>query len=493
METHTVRRWWVLAVMGLAQLMIVVDTTIVNIALPAAQRDLGFSDSAREWVITAYALAFGSLLLIGGRVADRIGRRTALLAGLVIFGAGSALGGVAPDFALLVIARVFQGVGGALLAPAVLAVVTVTFVDAGERARAFSVFGAIGGIGGALGLVLGGVLTEHATWRLTLLVNLAIAAVALFGTLAVVERDAPSDRRPLDVVGTSLVTAGLFGLVFGVSRAETEGWGAPAAWLPLAVSAVLLAAFTVWQTRARNPLLPLRILLDRDRGASLFALLIANAGVFAVFLFLTYYLQSTLDYTPVRAGLAFMPLIAGTLVGAGLGLNVLAGFISPRFIVPGGLLIAATGMAWLTHLGLGTGYWPGISTPLLVLGLGLGLIFPLAINLSTARLHDSDNGVAGAVVNTTQQVGGAVGIALLSTLAASSATAFIGSHGGDRSSVVAHATLHSYAVAYWIAAGLYVAGAVVVAALYRPGIPEELNSRSTSASRPAATPATQPV
>jgi EmrB/QacA subfamily drug resistance transporter len=479
------RRWWILVVVSLAQLMIVVDLTIVNIALPAAQRDLGFSDASRQWVITAYALAFGSLLLIGGRVADRLGRRTALLIGLVVFGVGSGLGGAAPDFAVLLIARVLQGAGGALLAPAALATMTVTFVDPKERATGFSVFGAIGAVGGAVGLLLGGVLTEHVDWRSTLFVNLGIAAVTLVGALAVIERDVARERKRLDVLGTVLVSLGVFALVFGFNRAQTNGWGATETWASLAASVILLSMFGWWQTRADNPLLPLRILLDRDRGASLSALMLANVGMFGVFLFLTYYLQLTLHYSPVKTGEAFMPLIGGTIAGAGLGLQFLPRFVGPRFIVPGGMLIAAACLAWLTRLGFHTGYWAGIFPPLLVLGLGMGLIFPPAISLSSARLHDDDNGVGGALVNTTQQVGGSVGIALLSTLAASAATAYLKSHHGPKAVVMAHATVHSYAVAYWIAAGIFAVGAVTIGSLYRPGIPAELRPSDTTEPAPS--------
>jgi EmrB/QacA subfamily drug resistance transporter len=458
-----------LAVAALTQLMITLDITVVNIALPAAQRDLGFSNDDRQWVITAYALAFGSLLLIGGRIADRIGRRTALIVGLAIFGAGSALGGAAPNFGLLAVARALQGIGGALLAPAALATVTATFVDSKERARAFSVFGGIGATGGAVGLLVGGLLTEHVNWRWTLYVNLALAVVALAGTVRFLHRDAPSERHPLDVIGTGLVTAGLFGLVFGLSQAQTHGWGSASAEVPLALSAVLLVAFVRRQAITSNPLLPLRVLLDRERGASLTALMLVNVGMFAVFLFLTYYLQATLGYSPVKTGLGFLPLIGGTLIGSVLGLNILPRYLGPRVIVPAGMLIAAANLVWLTGLGLHTSYTSGIFAPLLLLGLGLGMVFPIAINLSTARLGDADHGVGSALVNTTQQVGGSVGIALLSTLAASAATSYLHSHASLGAAAAAKATLHSYSVAYWVAAGIFGVGALGVGALYRPG------------------------
>jgi fucose permease len=302
----------------------------------------------------------------------------------------------------------------------------------------------------------------------------------------VIHRDVARERKPLDLLGTVLVTVGVFALVFGFSRAETNGWGATVTLVSLGASAVLLSVFAWWQTRTPNPLLPRRVLLDRDRGASFSALGLVNVGMFAVFLFLTYYLQLSLHYSPVKTGLAFMGLIGGVMVGSGVGLQILPRLMGPRLIVPGGMLTAAGGMAWLTHLGLHTGYWSGILPPLLVLGLGVGTVFPLAINLSTARLDDDDNGVGGALVNTAQQVGGSVGIALLSTLVASAATDYLKTHHGPQGTVLAHATLHSYAVGYWIAAGIFAAGAVLVAALYRPGIPAEL--RAADASEPAVSP-----
>jgi EmrB/QacA subfamily drug resistance transporter len=467
-------RWRVLAIVCLAQLMITLDITIVNIALPHAQRALGFSNAQRQWVITAYALAFGSLLLVSGRIADRIGRRTAILIGLVVFGAGSALGGAAPNFGLLVAARVIQGVGGSLLAPAALATMTVTFTDPKERARAFSVFGGIGAVGGAVGLLAGGVLTEHLNWRWTLYVNLGIAAVTLLGALAVMSHDAPSEKRDIDVLGTGLVTVGLFGLVFGFSRAETDGWGAPITWGTLLASAALLAGFAWWQTRATSPLLPLRVLLDRDRGASFTALMVVNVGMFGVFLFLTYYLQASLGYSPVKTGLAFLPLIGGTITGSVVALNVSPRYMGPRLLVPIGMLIGAANLGWLTQLGTHSGYWSAIFPPLLLLGIGLGMVFPRSINLSTARLDSDDAGVAGAAVNTTQQVGGSLGIAVLSTLSASAVTSYLKHRDATDPSVFAHATLHGYAVAYSVAAAIFVVGALVVGALYRPGLPDEL-------------------
>lgn len=270
-------RWLILGVVGTAQLMVVLDATIVNIALPSAQQDLGFSDGNRQWVVTAYALAFGSLLLLGGRIADLVGRKVVFLAGLAGFALASALGGAATSFTMLVVARALQGVFGALLAPAALSLLTTTFTDPKERAKAFGVYGAIAGAGGAVGLLLGGVLTEYLDWRWCLYVNLIFAAVAMLGGARLLHGGRPADRPKLDVPGTLLVSAGLFCIVYGFSNAETHAWSDVDTWGFLVVGAVLVAAFAWWQTRAEHPLLPLRVVLDRDRGASFLAMFISGS------------------------------------------------------------------------------------------------------------------------------------------------------------------------------------------------------------------------
>jgi EmrB/QacA subfamily drug resistance transporter len=468
------RRWWVLAVMSLAQLLITVDATIVNVALPEAQLDLGFSDASRQWVITAYALAFGSLLLVGGRIADQLGRRRTLLIGLALFGVGSALGGAAPNFALLATARAVQGVGGALLAPAALGTIIATFTAAAERARAFSVFGTVAGVGAAIGLLAGGVLTEHLDWRWTLYVNLVLAAATLAATLCVVRPDKPERESRIDAVGTLLASVGLFALVFGFSRAETDGWTAAITWTSLTAAATLLAAFGWWQTRTGSPLVPLRIFADRNRAASLGALLMVNTGIFAAFLFLTYYLQQTLAYSPVETGIAFLPIIGGMFAGSALALNVLPRIAGPRITVPIGMLTAAGSMTWLTTIDAQTAYAAVILPALAILGVGIGLIYPTATNLGTVGVHGDDHGIAGALVNTTQQIGGSIGVALLSTLSASGATHYLSDHDGVQA--LQQATLHGYSVAYIASAAIFVAGAVLTAILYRGGIPDEIRS-----------------
>jgi MFS family permease len=415
----------------------------------------------------------GSLLLIGGRIADLLGRRRTLLIGLALFGVGSALGGAAESFAVLASARALQGVGGALLAPAALGTLQATFTVPSERARAFSVFGTVAGMGAAFGLLAGGLLTEHLSWRWTMYVNLVLAAVTIVGTLLTIRPDRPTSRPRIDLLGTGLVTGGLFALVFGFSRAEVESWSAAVTWSSLATSGVLLAGFLVWQARATAPLMPLRIFADRNRAASLVALLLVNTGIFAAFLFLTYYLQVTLRYSPVETGLAFLPLIGGTLAGSVLALSVFPRFVGPRVSIPSGMLLAAANLVWLTQLDASSSYVAAIMPALVLLGAGVGIIFPTATNLGTSGVHESDHGIAGALVNTTQQVGGSVGIALLSTLGAAATADYVAAHGSGPQALQ-NAALHGYSMAYAVAAGIFLAGAVITALLHRSGIPEEI-------------------
>ena len=466
-ENH---RWWVLAVIGLAQLMVVLDATIVNIALPSAQTDLGFSDSNRQWVVTAYALAFGSLLLLGGRIADLVGRRRVFLIGLVGFSVASALGGAAPSFEVLVIARALQGAFGALLAPAALSLLTTTFTDPKERAKAFGIYGAIAGTGGAVGLLLGGLLTEYLNWRWCLFVNLILAAIAFVGALRLLHAGAPANPPKLDIPGTVLVSLGLFGLVYGFSNAESHPWSTVATWGFLLAGVILLVAFAWWQTRTKHPVLPPRVVLDRNRGASFLGMFVAGAGMFGVFLFLTYYLQQSLGYSPVITGVAFLPMVFVLIITSVTATNSLVPRFGAKPIVPVGMLFGAGAMAWLTALDLKSGYAANVMPPLLLLGLGLGLIFAPAMSLATAGVTPNDAGVASAMVNTSQQVGGSIGTSLLNTLAGSAATAYLVGKTASPANV-AQSQLHSYATAYWWSAGFFLAGMVICGLLYPAGKP----------------------
>ncbi|MFC3572210.1 MFS transporter [Streptomyces yaanensis] len=463
------KRWWILAIIAIAQLMVVLDATIVNIALPSAQADLGFSDGNRQWIVTAYALAFASLLLLGGRIADLFGRKPAFLVGVVGFAVASALGGAATGFGMLVAARALQGVFGALLAPAALSLLNTTFTDARERARAFSVYGAIAGAGGAVGLLLGGLLTDALDWRWTLYVNVAIAVVAFAGGWILLGNHRDAANSKLDVPGTVLVAGGLFSLVYGFSNAETHDWDSPQTWGFLIAGGLLLVAFSWWQTRAAHPLLPLRVLLDRNRAASFLAVLISGGGMFGVFLFLTYYLQLNLGFSPTKTGVAFLPMVGALMVTAQLGTTVLLPRIGPKAVIPLGFAVAVAGMAWLTGIGLDTHYASGVLPQLVVIGLGLGLVMPSAMQLATGGVAAEDAGVASATVNAMQQVGGSIGTALLNTLAASAASDYLAGKDATSKLVQAQATIESYTTAFWWSAGLFAAGAVIALLLYRRG------------------------
>jgi len=462
------RRWLTLIVVGLAQLMVVLDATVVNIALPSAQADLGFSDGNRQWIITAYSLAFASLLLLGGRLSDLIGRKRTFIIGLIGFAIASALGGAAGSFELLVAARALQGVFGALLAPTALAVLTTTFVIPKERARAFGVFGAIAGAGGAVGLLLGGFLTETLDWRWNLYINVFIAVIALVGVVVFVPAIARNASRPkLDVPGTILVSGALFGLVYGFSNAETDGWESPLTWGMLAGAVVLLAGFVLWQRRATHPLLPLTIVLDRNRGAAYISVLIAGAGMFGIFLFVTYYLQVTLDFSPIQTGLSFLPMIGMLVLAAQLGTNLLVPRLGPKVMVPAGMALGAVGMVLLTFLDSSSTYVPNVLGPLMLLGFAMGTIMPASMQTATLGVDREFAGVASAMVNTSQQVGGSIGTALLNTLAATAAADYLAAHSPVTTAVGIDAAIASYATAYWWSAGFFVFGGILAAFLFR--------------------------
>ncbi|WP_382305148.1 MFS transporter [Herbiconiux sp. UC225_62] len=462
------RRWWTLVTVALAQLMVVLDATVVNIALPAAQADLGFSDGDRQWIITAYSLAFGSLLLLGGRLSDLIGRKRTFIIGLIGFAVASALGGAADSFGTLVAARALQGAFGALLAPTALAVLTTTFTIPKERARAFGVFGAIAGAGGAVGLLLGGVLTEAFDWRWNLYINVFIAVVAVIGAALFVTTLKRTGPRPkLDIPGTLLVSGALFSLVYGFSNAETDGWDSPLTWGFLGASGVLLIAFVLWQRRAAHPLLPLAIVLDRNRGAAYSSVLIAGAGMFGIFLFVTYYLQTTLQYSPIQTGLSFLPMIGMLVLAAQLSTNIFVPRFGPKVMVPFGMLVAMSGMIYLTHLDATSVYAADILPPLMILGFGMGSIMPASMQTATLGVDRQFAGVASAMVNTSQQVGGSIGTALLNTLAATALTDYVASHLPADPQVLADAAVHSYTTAYWWGAGFFAFGAVLAALLFR--------------------------
>jgi EmrB/QacA subfamily drug resistance transporter len=443
---HHARRWLILFVIAIAQLMVVLDATVVNIALPSAQEALQFSDDGRQWIVTAYALAFGSLLLLGGRIGDLFGRKRVFVVGLLGFAGASVLGGLAESFGVLVGARALQGVFGALLAPGALSLLTTTFTAPDERGKAFGIFGAVAVGGAAIGLLLGGILTEYLSWRWCLYVNLLIAVPAALAAQALLHNEVPAVKPKLDIPGTVTASTGLFAIVYGFSNAQTHSWGAPLTIAMLIAGVVLLAGFVAIQRRSPNPLLPLRVVLDRDRGASFLAMVTAGAGMFAVFLFLTYYMQQNLGFSPVKAGLAFLPMTGTIIIAATSASTKLLPKIGPRPLIGAGMLTAAAGLVTLTAVGTDTGYASHVLPGLLIMGAGMGLTF------------------SSAMVNTMQQVGGSIGTALLSTLAASATTSELaGQVPGP--ALISHAAVHGYTTAFWWAAAIFAVGGVVCAAL----------------------------
>jgi EmrB/QacA subfamily drug resistance transporter len=468
------RRWVILGVIGLAQLMVVLDITVMNIALPSAQRALGFTTVDRQWVVTAYTLAFGSLLLPGGRLADLLGRKVTFLTGLAGFAVVSAVGGASVNFAMLVTARAGQGAFAALLVPSALSLLTTTFTEPKDRGKAFGIYGAIAGAGGAVGLLLGGALTEYLSWRWTLYVNLIFAGVAFTGGALLLQRQPSRGKPRLDVPGALLVSSGVFCLVFGLSNAATHNWRTPSTYGFLATGVVLLVAFALWQGRAAHPLLPPRVVLDRNRGGAYLSMFIGTAGMFGILLFLTYYLQQTLGYSPLVTGFAFLPMSAGLIVMANLSTIVLMPRFGPKPLVASGMLAAAGGTGWLAQLGPHTGYATGVLGPLILAGIGLGMVIASGINTGTFGVAPQDAGVAAATVTVGQMLGGSVGTSLLNTIFAGAVASYLTAHLAEarligRQALTGLALAHGYDTAFWWTAGIFAGGAVIGGALLRRG------------------------
>jgi EmrB/QacA subfamily drug resistance transporter len=454
-------------------LMVILDATVMNIALPTAQRALAFSDADRQWIVTGYALAFGSLLLLGGRLSDFLGRKFALIVGLGGFALASAIGGFSIGFSMLLGARIFQGVFGALLAPAALSLLTTTFTDREERGKAFGIYGAISGAGGATGLLLGGVLTSYASWRWNLLVNVPIGVVTITGAAVLLHHSRAATRAPLDVPGVATVTSGLFALVYGLSHAETTSWTNTATLSFLAAAVILLVSFGIIETRVKHPLLPMRVVLNRHRGGSFLSMFFCGAGMFAFFFFLTFYLQGTLGYTPVRTGIAFLANVAALVIAAQFSTNLLLHRFGPRPVVVSGMVFSAAAMLMFTRIGPHSSYATVILPALLLSGVGFGLIMPAATSTATLGVETRDAGVASAMVSTVQQVGGSIGTALLSTLAARAVTNFVAGH-QDTGNLQTLAAIHGYVTVFYCSALVFAVGAVAAWLLLGRGVPAGL-------------------
>ncbi|HEY5429362.1 MAG TPA: MFS transporter [Solirubrobacteraceae bacterium] len=453
-------RWAVLALLGVAQLMVVLDATIVNIALPSAQTALHFSTDNRQWIITAYALAFGSLLLLGGKLGDLFGRKWTFIAGLIGFAIASAIGGLAQSFGTLVAARALQGAFGAMLAPSALGLLTVTFHGSADRAKAFGIFGAIAAGGGSLGLLLGGVLTQAVSWRWCLYVNLAIAVPTAIVALRLLGNQRRPDRAPIDLPGVAIGSAGLFSLVYGFSNAETSSWSDPVTVVALAASAVLLSGFIALERRVEHPLLPLRIVWDRARGGAYASIALAASAVFAVFLFLTYYMQQNLGFSPLQTGLGFLPMTAMIVVTSTTVQTRVLHRTGAKPLVMTGMVLGLVAMLLFTRLTGGGAYATHVLPGLMLTGLGMGCIFAPAFSTATLGVSTNDAGIASAMVNTSQQVGGSIGTALLSTIFASAAAGYTSTHTAA-AGLAGAASIHGYTTAFEWAAGIFGLGVLV--------------------------------
>ncbi len=453
-------RWAVLSVLGVAQLMVVLDATIVNIALPSAQRALHFSTDSRQWVVTAYALAFGSLLLLGGKLGDLFGRKWTLIGGLTGFAVASAIGGLAQSFGMLVAARALQGGFGALLAPSALGLLTVTFQGSSDRPKAFGIFSAIAAGGASVGLLLGGVLTQAISWRWSLYVNLVIAVPTALVALRLLRNERQHNRAPIDLWGVALASGGLFALVYGFSNAETSSWSAPVTIVALSISTVLLISFVAVERRVAHPLLPLRIVWDRARGGAYATIALAGSAVFAVFLFLTYYLQQNLGYSPLKTGLAFLPMTAMIVLTATTVQTRVLHRTGAKPLVMAGMTLGLVAMILFTQLTPQGAYVSHVLPGLLLTGTGMGCIFAPAFSTATLGVKSTDAGVASAMVNTSQQVGGSVGTALLSTIFASAAASFLSAH-AKTAGLASAASIHGYTTAFEWAAALFGIGLLV--------------------------------
>jgi EmrB/QacA subfamily drug resistance transporter len=459
-----------MAVIGLAQLMVILDLTIVNVALPSAQHALGFTASDRQWIVTAYALAFGGLLLVGGRLTDMFGPKRTFLIGLVGFAVASGVGGASQSYAMLVAARAVQGCFAALLVPAALSLLTTTFTNPDERNKAFGIYTGIAGGGGAIGLALGGLLTTTLSWRWCMYVNVALAIPAFIGGIILIRHRARAHGATLDIPGSIFAVLGLGAIVYGFGEASVHGWGSGHTYIPIAAGLILLAAFVEIESRVAQPLAPLKIFRDRTRGASYIAITIAGIGSIGMFLIMSYYLQGVLRYTPLKTGLLFLPFTLSVITAANIVSTKLLHRVSPKLMVPAGLLIATGGAAWLTGVGTHTSYGGGVLPGLILLGLGIGTTIVSALTLGIAGADPADIGVASALVNASNQIGGSLGDALLNTLAVNAAASYLLARHGVKTAVPA-ASAHGDVVALTVMACILAGGAIVTGLLHRPGVP----------------------
>jgi EmrB/QacA subfamily drug resistance transporter len=484
-------RWLVLVIACLAQFMVVLDATIVNVALPSIQHGLSFSASSLQWVVNAYTLVFGGFLLLGGRAADLLGRKRLFVAGVILFSAASLLNGLAPSSGMLIAGRALQGLGAALVSPAALAIITTTFTDTTERTRALGVWSAIAAGGGAVGLLLGGVLTDLVSWPWIFIVNVPVG----IATLALAFRYVPESRvdtanKTFDLAGAFTVTSGLVVLVYGIVKAQSYGWGSGKTLGILAVGAALLVAFVAIERRSEAPLMRLSIFRVRTLAVADTVLLLVASGMFGMFFFASLYVQEILGYSPLRAGLAFLPITLGIVIGAGIAQQAIKRF-GVRNVSVAGITLAGAGMAWLTRLPIHGTYVTDLLVGLMPMSIGMGLTFVPITLLGTGGVEPEDAGLASGLFNTAQQVGGSLGLAILSTLAATHTTDLINA---GHSALAARVS--GYQVAFGAAAMMLAAGAVILVAGLRrrhlENVDLDVSSAMTVEAAPPATEAPAP-
>ena len=468
MPVRRTNPWVVLVLVALAQFMVVLDATIVNVALPSIQRGLHFSTENLQWVVNAYTLAFGGFLLLGGRAADIFGRRRLFLLGVALFSAASLLNGLASSSTMLVVGRALQGLGGALVSPAALSIITTTFTDSRERTRALGVWSAVAVGGGAVGLLLGGILTDLVSWQWVFFVNVPVGVGAfLLSSRFVPESRSTLTSRRIDVGGAVSITAGLLVAVYAIVNAQTAGWISVQTLGLGAIAVALIITFLVIESRHAHPLIRLGILSVRSLAGADTAMLLVASGMFAMFFFASLYVQEVMQYSPLRAGLAFLPVTAGIITGAGLSQQLIrrAGV---RAVAIAGMSIAAVGLLVLSRIPVDGAYLANLLPGLLTMALGMGLTFVPITLIATTNVDSSDAGLASGLLNTAQQVGGALGLAILATLAADRTSGTLTALGHAPAAIDrVSAMVSGFQLAFLVAAVLIATGAVVLAMVVR--------------------------
>ena len=468
MTAASTNRWLVLVLVCVAQFMVILDATIVNVALPSIERGLHFSPTGLQWVVNAYTLVFGGFLLLGGRAADLFGTQRLFIAGLLLFSAASLVNGIATSSGMLVGGRAVQGLGAALVSPAALAIITTTFADGRERTKALGVWSAIAAGGGAAGLVLGGVLTETLSWRWVFFINLPIGiAAALFSLRMISNESAEEKPETSDIAGAVTVTTGLLVLVYGIVKASSYGWGSAKTIGLFAAAVALLVSFVVIELRSRAPLIRLSIFRIRSLSVANVSMFLVGCALFSMFYFASLYVQQLLGYSPIKAGLAFLPFTLGIVIGAGAAQQLIRR-IGVRATTVGGLVIATIGILLFTRLTLDGTYLGQLFPAVIVTSIGMGLTFVPVTLLATTNVPGADAGLASGLFNTSQQIGGALGLAILSTLAATRTSHQLDALGHKASFAErATATISGYHLAFAVGAGLMALAVVLIATLIR--------------------------